>query len=147
MSKEFFPVVTEKKARKIIDKGKDVVIIHTRDSCPVCDHFLPEVLKPVFAKDKYKDIQIYQMSEAMFWPVGQHPMVTSKISQDPGTRSAATCNFRTHFEIDWKWHLTTTDSLWLYRPKQSSLVKILDGLVRNPSKRFTFPRTFANHRR
>ena len=74
MSKEFFPVVTEKKARKIIDKGRDVVIIHTRDSCPVCDHFLPEVLKPVFAKDKYKDIQIYQMSETMFWPVGQHPI-------------------------------------------------------------------------
>ena len=74
MSKEFFPIVTEKKARKIIDKGGDVVIIHTRDSCPVCDHFLPEVLKPIFAKDKYKNIQIYQMTENMFFPVGSHPI-------------------------------------------------------------------------
>ena len=74
MSKEFFPIVTEKKARKIIDKGGNVVIIHTRENCPVCDHFLPEVLKPLFAKDKYKDIQIYQMTETMFFPVGSHPI-------------------------------------------------------------------------
>ena len=74
MSKEYFPIVTEKKARKIIDKGGDVVIIHTRADCPVCDHFLPEVLKPIFAKDKYKDIQIYQMVESMFFPVGSHPI-------------------------------------------------------------------------
>ena len=74
MSTEFFPIVTEKKARKIIDKGGDVVIIHTRKNCPVCDHFLPEVLKPIFAKDKYKDIQIYQMTETMVFPVGQHPI-------------------------------------------------------------------------
>ena len=46
---EVFTVVTEKKARKIIDKGGDVVFIHTRENCPVCDHFLPEVLKPVFS--------------------------------------------------------------------------------------------------
>jgi hypothetical protein len=31
-------------------------------------------LKPVFAKDKYKDIQIYQMVEVMVFPVGQHPI-------------------------------------------------------------------------
>jgi len=74
MSTEFFPVVTEKKARKIIDKGGDVVIIHTRASCPICDVFLPEVLKPVFAQDRFKGIDIYQITEAMFFPVGHHPV-------------------------------------------------------------------------
>ena len=71
---EYFPVVTEKKARKIIDKGEAVVFIHTRENCPICDTFLPNVLKPIFAKDKYKDITIYQMMEPMLFPVGQHPI-------------------------------------------------------------------------
>ena len=71
---EYFPVVTEKKARKIIDKGGDVVFIHTRENCPICDTFLPNVLKPIFAKDKYKGIEIYQITESMTFPVGQHPI-------------------------------------------------------------------------
>ena len=72
--KYFFPIVTEKKARKIIEKGGNVVFIHTRETCPICDVFLPEVLKPVFAKEKYKGIvEIYQITEAMTFPVGQHP--------------------------------------------------------------------------
>ena len=41
---EYFPVATEKKARKIIDKGGDVVFIHTRENCPICDTFLPNWL-------------------------------------------------------------------------------------------------------
>jgi hypothetical protein len=71
---EVFTVVTEKKARKIIDKGGDVVFIHTRENCPICDTFLPDVLKPIFAKEKYKGIEIYQMMEPMTFPVGQHPI-------------------------------------------------------------------------
>ena len=70
---DVFTVVTEKKARKIIDKGGDVVFIHTRENCPHCDSFLPDVLKPIFAKDKYKGIEIYQITENMTFPVGQHP--------------------------------------------------------------------------
>ena len=73
MSKNVFPEVTEKKARKIIDKGGNVVFIHTREECPICDSFLPAVLKPVFAKEKYKDIPIYQITEALTFPVGAHP--------------------------------------------------------------------------
>ena len=74
MNNELFPIVTEKKARKIIDKGRAVVFIHTRKDCPVCDVFLPEVLKPVFAKDKYKGIEIYQISESLTFPSGSHPI-------------------------------------------------------------------------
>tara|TARA_B100000809_G_scaffold80397_1_gene78605 strand:+ start:53 stop:436 length:384 start_codon:yes stop_codon:yes gene_type:complete len=74
LNKEFFPIATEKKARKLIDKGGDVVFIHTRDNCPVCDHFLPEVLKPIFAKDRFKGIDIYQITESLTFPVGAHPV-------------------------------------------------------------------------
>ena len=74
MNKEFFPIATEKKARKLIDKGGDVVFIHTRENCPVCDNFLPNILKPIFEKDKYKGIEIYQIMESMTFPVGQHPI-------------------------------------------------------------------------
>jgi len=69
-----FPVVTEKKARKLIDKGGNVVFIHTRETCPVCDHFLPNVLKPVFANERFKDIAVYEITETMTFPVGQHPV-------------------------------------------------------------------------
>jgi len=70
---EYFPIVTEKKARKLIDKVENIVFIHTKDSCPICDVFLPNVLKPIFAKDKYKGIEVYQITESMTFPVGQHP--------------------------------------------------------------------------
>jgi hypothetical protein len=49
------------------------VFIHTRENCPHCDTFLPEVLKPIFDKDKYKGIEIYQITEPMIFPVGAHP--------------------------------------------------------------------------
>ena len=55
MAKDTFQTVTDIKARKIIDKGGNVVFIHTRDDCPICDSFLPTVLKPVFEKEKYKN--------------------------------------------------------------------------------------------
>ena len=65
MSEEFFPVVTEKKARKIIDKGGNVVIIHTRASCPVCDHFLPEVLNVCCFQVKYLVNIIYSANKTV----------------------------------------------------------------------------------
>ena len=70
---DVFTVVTEKKARKIIEKGGNCVFIHTRENCPHCDSFLPDVLKPIFEKDKYKGIEIYQITEMMTFPVGAHP--------------------------------------------------------------------------
>jgi hypothetical protein len=73
MSIGTFPVITEKKARKMIDKGGDFVFIHTRTNCPICDAFLPNVMKVVFEKEKYKHIPIYEITETMTFPVGQHP--------------------------------------------------------------------------
>jgi hypothetical protein len=73
MSKNWFPIITEKKARKLIDKEANVVFIHTRDSCPICDVFLPEVLKPVFEKPRFRGISIYQIVEPLTFPVGAHP--------------------------------------------------------------------------
>lgn len=69
-----FQVVTEKKARKILQRESKVVFIHTKETCPVCDKFLPEVLEPIFKKEKYKDINIYEIKEPLLFPVGSHPV-------------------------------------------------------------------------
>ena len=69
-----FQVVTEKRARKIAAQGGKVVFVHVKSTCPVCDHFLPEVLKPIFAKDKYRDIKIFQINEPLTFPVAAHPV-------------------------------------------------------------------------
>tara|TARA_B100001245_G_scaffold136354_1_gene101263 strand:- start:852 stop:1223 length:372 start_codon:yes stop_codon:yes gene_type:complete len=69
-----FKVVTEKKARKIIQQQSKVVFIHTKTTCPVCDKFLPEVLEPIFKKEKYRDINIYEIKEPLLFPVGSHPV-------------------------------------------------------------------------
>ena len=69
-----FKVVTEKKARKIIQQQSKVVFIHTKTTCPVCDKFLREVLEPIFKKEKYRDINIYEIKEPLLFPVGSHPV-------------------------------------------------------------------------
>ena len=69
-----FKVVTEKKARKILRTESKVVFVHTKTTCPVCDQFLPNVLDPIFQKEKYKDINIYEIKEPLLFPVGSHPV-------------------------------------------------------------------------
>jgi hypothetical protein len=69
-----FKVVTEKKARKILRTESKVVFVHTKTTCPVCDQFLPNVLEPIFQKEKYKDINIYEIKESLLFPVGSHPV-------------------------------------------------------------------------
>mgnify|MGYP001166611915 CR=1 FL=1 len=72
--KNVFPVVTEKKARKIIQKGGKVVFVHVKDTCPICDVFLPDVLLPIAQDQKYRDIEFYQINESLTFPVGAHPV-------------------------------------------------------------------------
>jgi len=69
-----FPVVTEKKARKIFEKERFVVFVHTKSSCPVCDVFVPEVLVPISKDPKYSGIQFYEITENLTFPVGAHPV-------------------------------------------------------------------------
>jgi len=70
----YFPVVTEKKARKIAARGGFCVFVHVKDTCPICDVFLPEVLVPIAKDDKYAVIDFYQINEALTFPVGAHPV-------------------------------------------------------------------------
>jgi hypothetical protein len=69
-----FKVITEKAARKIVAREKFVVLVHTKKTCPVCDNFLPNVLAPIFAKERFKDIKVYEIAETLFFPVGSHPV-------------------------------------------------------------------------
>ena len=69
-----FPVVTEKKARKLIETRKNIVFVHTKSTCPVCDVFVPNVLVPISKDPKYSDITFYEIVESLTFPVGAHPV-------------------------------------------------------------------------
>ena len=69
-----FPVVTEKKARKLIESRKHIVFVHTKSSCPVCDIFVPDVLVPISKEEKYSGISFYEITENLTFPVGAHPV-------------------------------------------------------------------------
>ena len=66
--------VSEKAARELVKKHKDVVIVHTKKTCPVCEYFVPEVLLPIFGDEKYKHVRVYEITEDMTFPVGSHPV-------------------------------------------------------------------------
>ncbi len=74
MSKNVFPVVTEKKALKVANANKFCVFVHVKSTCPVCDRFLPNVMEPISKMEKYKDIKFYQINEPLTFPVGSHPV-------------------------------------------------------------------------
>lgn len=69
-----FPVVDEKKARKLIDSRKNIVFVHTKSTCPVCDVFVPNVLVPISKDKKYSGIDFYEITESLTFPVGAHPV-------------------------------------------------------------------------
>jgi hypothetical protein len=65
-------VVTEKAALKMIKTVDNLVIIHSKDSCPVCEYFIPEVLEPIL-KD-YDNITSVIVKEELTFPVTAHPI-------------------------------------------------------------------------
>lgn len=66
--------VTERQARKLIRGTKNVVVVHSKDECPVCQHFIPNILEPVFRKEKYKHITFVMIKEKLLFPVPAHPV-------------------------------------------------------------------------
>jgi|TARA_B110000495_G_C22993430_1_gene585330 hypothetical protein len=69
-----FPVKTEKQIRKLIERQKFVVVVHTKSTCPVCDVFVPDVLVPIFKDEKYKHVNVYEVTEPLTFPTGSHPV-------------------------------------------------------------------------
>jgi len=66
-------VVSEKTALKLIKKHKNIVIVHSKEGCPVCEYFIPDVLEPIF--EDYPDVKIKMVKEQLTFPVGSHPVV------------------------------------------------------------------------
>lgn len=66
-------VVTEKAAFKLIKNTDDLVIVHSKDECPVCQYFIPEVLQPVL--EKYKHVTSVMVKEQLTFPVNVHPVI------------------------------------------------------------------------
>jgi len=65
-------VVSEKSAIKFVKNNDNVVIVHSKDGCPVCEHFIPAVLEPIF-KD-YDNVKVRMIKEQLTFPVGSHPI-------------------------------------------------------------------------
>ena len=65
-------VISEKAAMEFIKKNNNVVIVHSKDGCPVCEYFIPEVLEPIF--NDYENVKIKMIKEQLTFPVGSHPV-------------------------------------------------------------------------
>jgi thioredoxin-like negative regulator of GroEL len=66
-------VVSEMVAMKLIKSNDNLVIVHSKDGCPVCEHFIPEVLEPVL-KD-WPKVKVKMVKEQLTFPVGSHPVI------------------------------------------------------------------------
>lgn len=65
-------VISEDAARKFVKNYDNVVIVHSKDGCPVCEYFIPEVLEPLF-KD-FPDVKVRMVKEQMTFPTPSHPV-------------------------------------------------------------------------
>jgi len=65
-------VVTEKAALNIVKEKDDVVIVHSKDGCPVCEYFIPEVLEPLF--EDYPNVTVRMVKEQLTFPAPSHPV-------------------------------------------------------------------------
>jgi thioredoxin-like negative regulator of GroEL len=66
-------IVTEKSALKLIKSNDNVVIVHSKDECPVCQYFVPEVLEPIL--NEYDNVTSVMIKEQLTFPVGAHPVI------------------------------------------------------------------------
>jgi thioredoxin-like negative regulator of GroEL len=66
-------VITEKDAIQLVSDKENVVIVHSSDTCPICDHFVPQVLEPIF--DDYGNVEVRIVKEKLTFPVAAHPVV------------------------------------------------------------------------
>ena len=77
MNEELKPItmkiVTETTARKLIEKENNLVIVHSKDECPVCQYFIPEVLEPIL--NEYTNVASVMIKEQLTFPVGSHPVI------------------------------------------------------------------------
>jgi hypothetical protein len=64
-------VLSEKAAMKRIKSDKDLVIVHSKEGCAVCEYFIPEVLEPIL--NDYPNLPCYAVKESLTFPVAQHP--------------------------------------------------------------------------
>jgi len=87
-----YKIVTEKAARKIVEREKNVVVIHSKDGCPVCEYFIPEVVEPII--EEWEDrVKFIMVKETLFFPAAQHPIMyffkNGKCVQHPGGAAPA----------------------------------------------------------
>jgi len=49
----------------------NLVVVHSKDECPVCQYFIPQVLEPIL---KNYDVKCVMVKEMLTFPVQAHPV-------------------------------------------------------------------------
>lgn len=66
-------IVSEKSAIKFVKNNDNVVIVHSKDGCPVCEYFIPEILEPIM--EDWPNVKVKTVKEQLTFPVGSHPVI------------------------------------------------------------------------
>jgi hypothetical protein len=73
MSSRFIEMVSEDDARKLITEHQNLVVVHTKLGCPVCEYFVPEILTPILKEYNY--VKSVVIKEEMTFPQHSHPVI------------------------------------------------------------------------
>jgi hypothetical protein len=73
MSSKDIEVVSEEVARKLITEHQNLVVVHTKKGCPVCEYFIPEVVTPILKEYNY--VKSVVVTEQMAFPHEAHPVI------------------------------------------------------------------------
>lgn len=65
--------ISEKAALKKIKSEDNLIIVHSKDGCPVCEYFIPEVFEPILKK--WPDVKVFVIKEQLTFPVSAHPVI------------------------------------------------------------------------
>ena len=65
-------IVSEKSAMQFIKNNDNTVIVHSKDGCPVCEYFIPEVLEKIFVD--FPNVKVRMIKEQLTFPVNSHPV-------------------------------------------------------------------------
>jgi len=71
--KSSIKVVSEMVALKLIKSNDNLVIVHSKEGCPVCEYFIPEVLEPIL-KD-WPKVKVKMVKEQLTFPAPSHPVI------------------------------------------------------------------------
>ena len=72
--KRLLKMKSEDEVRELIKSEKNLVVVHSKLGCPVCEYFIPEVLTPIL--DEFSGlVSSVIIREQLTFPVNSHPVI------------------------------------------------------------------------